>query len=124
MNVNFVTGAIVDSSIRVHSALGPGLLESAYVKCLSIELRKRGLAVVSEVPVRFVYEGVEIDCAYRMDLVVSGTVIVEVKALKTLLPVHEAQILSYLRLTGLRVGLLINFHELHLKNGIKRMING
>lgn len=123
MNVNRITGQVVDSAIRVHTVPGPGLLESAYVLCLSVELRKRGLDVATEVPVVVVYEGVESKCDYRLDLLVSDSVVVEAKALRQLLPIHEAQLLSYLKLTGHRVGLLINFHEIHLRDGIKRMIN-
>ena len=118
-----VTGAVIDAAIRVHSALGPGLLESAYVACFAHELRARGLDVRTEVPLPLRYRGVTIDCAYRLDLVVEESVIVEVKASSKLLPVHQAQLLSYLRIAGLRVGLLINFHERHLRDGIKRLVN-
>jgi len=123
MNVNDVTGEIVDAAIAVHSELGPGLLESAYEVCLAHELRSRGSDVVSQVPLPVVYRGVEIDIAYRIDLVVDDSVIVEVKAVQKMMPVHEAQLLSYLRLSSYNVGLLINFHEKQLKDGIVRLIN-
>lgn len=122
--LNAITGEIVDSAMRVHSFLGPGLLESAYVTCLSVELRKRGLQVELEVPVPIVYEGVEVECAYRVDMLVNRCVIVEAKAVQQLHPVHSAQVLTHVKLTGHPVGLLINFNEVHLRDGIKRMING
>jgi GxxExxY protein len=124
MNVNELTGEVVDGSIKVHSVLGPGLLESAYETCLEYELRKRGLHVVAQLPVPIVYEGVRLDAGYRIDLLVNDTVVVEVKAVTKLVPVHEAQLLSYLKLSGYRVGLLINFHVLLLRDGIRRMVNG
>jgi GxxExxY protein len=124
MNVNELTGEVVDGSIKVHSVLGPGLLESAYETCLEYELRKRGLHVVAQLPVPIVYEGVRLDAGYRIDLLVNDTVVVEVKAVTKLAPVHEAQLLSYLKLSGYRVGLLINFHVLLLRDGIRRMVNG
>lgn len=118
-----VTGAVIEAAIEVHSALGPGLLESVYVACLAHELRARGIRVSTEVPLPLRYRGVTIDCAYRLDLVVEDSVIVEVKAASKLLAVHHAQLLSYLRLAGMPVGLLINFHERHLRHGIRRLIN-
>jgi GxxExxY protein len=121
------SGVVVDAALKVHSALGPGLLESAYEACLAHELRARGLGVLLQVPVPIVYEGVTVEIGYRIDLLVEGTdetVLVELKAIARLLPIHEAQLLSHLRFRGLRTGLLINFHELHLRNGIKRIVNG
>jgi GxxExxY protein len=126
MNINEInvrSGQVVDAAIRVHSALGPGLLESAYEACLAFELRKRGLRVLTQVPLAIVYEGVRIELGYRVDLLVDDAVVIEVKAMGKVLPVHEAQLLSYLRLNDYPVGLLINFHELHLKDGIKRLVN-
>lgn len=123
MGIDDITGDIIDASMLVHSELGPGLLESAYQVCLAAELRYRGRTVTSQVPIKVQFRGGLVDCAYRLDLVVEGSVIVEVKAVARLLPVHEAQLLSYLRLTDLKVGLLINFHEAHLRDGIRRMIN-
>jgi GxxExxY protein len=121
--LNERTGVVVDAAIRVHSALGPGLLESAYEACLAHELRTRGLDVVAQVPFPVVYRGTRIDVGYRIDLLVDKTIVVELKALANLLPLHEAQLLSYLKLSHLPVGLLINFHVPHLKDGIRRMLN-
>jgi len=110
--------------MKVHSALGPGLLESAYHECLAHELRMRGLAVREHVSMPIAYGGLTLDHAYKADLILDDAVIVEVKAVTRLHPIHEAQLLSYLVLSGLQVGLLINFHEMHLKDGIRRMVNG
>ncbi len=107
MEINEVSGAVVDAAMKVHSALGPGLLESAYQACLIRELRKRGLRVESQVPIAVRYEGDILDVGYRADLFVEGIVLVELKSVETLLPIHKAQLLSYLRLSGKEVGLLI-----------------
>ena len=115
--------SVVDAAFQVHRTLGPGLLESAYGFCLSIELRKRGLPHRIQVPVSVVYDGTTIESAFRADLVVDDRLMVELKAVETLLPLHEAQLLTYLRLTGLRLGLLINFNTQRIKNGIKRLVN-
>jgi len=123
MEINQVSGAVVDAAMKVHSALGPGLLESAYEACLIRELRKRGLRVESQVPISVRYDGELLDVGYRADLLVEGVVLVELKAVETVLPIHKAQLLSYLRLSGKEVGLLINFNVEHLKDGIKRVIN-
>jgi len=117
---NEISGTIVDAAMKVHSALGPGLLESAYAACLRHELIKRGLKVAAEVPVPVVYDGIRLDAGYKLDLLVEDTVVVELKAIEALAPIHQAQIISYLKLTGKPIGLLINFHSLHLKDGIKR----
>jgi len=122
--LNLISGEVVDSAMEVHSALGPGLLESSYETCLVYELRLRGLEVVQQLALPIVYRDVRLDYGYRLDLLVGGAVIVELKASEKLLPVHEAQLLSYLRLSGHRLGLLINFHVPRLKDGIKRMANG
>ncbi|MBZ5572816.1 MAG: GxxExxY protein [Acidobacteriia bacterium] len=122
--VNQVTGAIVSAAMKVHSVLGPGLLESTYQACLAHELRKRGLRVASQVGLPVVYDGEKIELGYRMDLVVENAVIVEVKCVETIHPVHQAQLLSYMRLSGISVGLLINFYVPHLRDGIKRMVDG
>jgi GxxExxY protein len=106
----------------VHRELGPGLLESAYEACLAFELESRGLRVERQRSLPVVYRGVRVDCGYRMDLIVEEQVIVELKAVDRLLPIHEAQMLSYLKLSGLRVGLLINFHSLLLKDGVRRLV--
>ena len=123
MDLNRVSGAVVNAAMKVHSALGPGLLESAYEACLLHELRKEGLKVEVQACLPVAYDGVKIDVGYRVDLLVEDTVIVELKAVETLLPIHEAQLLSYLKLSDKRVGLLINFNVLHLREGIKRMVN-
>jgi GxxExxY protein len=123
MSINDVSGIVVDAAFKVHTALGPGLLERAYQVCLAHELRKRGLRVRTEVPVVVNYDGVELDLSYRIDLLVEEEVVVEVKAISRLLPIHEAQLLSHLKLGGCRVGLLINFHVLRLRDGIVRMVN-
>lgn len=124
IQVNRVTGSIVSASMKVHSLLGPGLLESAYQACLAHELRKRGLKVGCQVGLPVVYDGEKIELGYRMDLVVENLVIVEVKCVEAIHPVHQAQLLSYMRLSGIGVGLLINFFVPHLRDGIKRMVDG
>ena len=122
MERNEISGAVVDAAMKVHSALGPGLLESAYAACLRHELIKRGFKVASEVPVPVVYDGIRLEAGYKLDLLVEDTVVVELKAIETLAPIHQAQIISYLKLAGKPIGLLINFHSLHLKDGIKRFV--
>jgi GxxExxY protein len=107
--------------MEVHRAVGPGLLESAYEACL--ELRERGLRVEHQKPLPVIYKNVKLDCGYQLDLVVEDSVIVEIKAVERLNSVHEAQLLSYLRLNGSRIGLLLNFHESILKHGIRRIVN-
>lgn len=121
--LNALTGQIVGAAIEVHKALGPGLLESAYEACLAFELNERGLTVERQKAIPLVYKGVEVECAYRLDLLVNGLVIVEVKAVEELVPIHEMQVLSYLRLTSCPIGLLVNFNVPVLKNGIRRIIN-
>jgi len=106
----------------VHKALGPGLLESAYEHCLAHELAPRGVEVQRQLALPVVYEGERLDAGYRLDLVVEGSVIVEVKSLDALAPIHDAQVLTYLKLSGLRIGLLINFNVVLLKQGIKRLV--
>lgn len=123
MNVNDVSSRVIGAAMKVHSALGPGLLESAYEICLSHELRKAGLKVEAQVPISVVYDGIVLDAVYRIDLLVESNLIVELKAVEEMLPVHKAQLLSYLKLSGKQVGLLINFNVPHLKEGIKRMVN-
>jgi GxxExxY protein len=122
--VNHITRKIVTAAMKVHSALGPGLLESAYQACLAHELRKQGLTVATQVGLPVVYEGEKIELGYRMDLVVENAVVVEVKCVEAIHPVHEGQLLSYMRLSGIPVGLLINFYVAHLRDGIKRMVDG
>ncbi|MFO0013936.1 MAG: GxxExxY protein [Planctomycetota bacterium] len=120
--INNITGQIVDSAIRVHTELGPGLLESAYEACLACELRSRGVHVQQQLLLPIQYRGVQIDAGYRLDLLVEDVVIVELKAVETMHPIFEAQLLSYLKISGKKVGLLINFHVPLLKDGIKRMV--
>ena len=122
--INHITRQVISAAMKVHSALGPGLLESAYQACLIHELRKAGLTVKSQVGLPVVYEGERIDLGYRIDLVVADTVIVEIKCVDAINPVHKSQLLSYMRLSGRPVGLLINFYVEHLKDGIKRMVDG
>jgi len=122
--VNQVSGIVVNAAMRVHSVLGPGLLESAYQVCLEQELRKRGLIVEAQLGLPVVYEGEKLDLGYRIDLLVEDLVIVEIKCVEAIHPVHEAQLLSYLRLSGKNVGLLINFYVARMKDGIKRMVDG
>ena len=122
VELNDVSGEIVRAAITVHSALGPGLLESAYRACLCHELSKRGLRSDVEVVLPLKYDGVTIDVGYRLDLLVEDAVIVELKTVRKLLPVHQAQLLSYLRLSNRRLGLLINFNVYRLLDGVKRMV--
>ncbi|WP_428939634.1 GxxExxY protein [Fontivita pretiosa] len=117
-----VATQIVDAAFKIHSKLGPGLLESAYLVVMVYELTRRGLRVEREVPVPVVYEEVHLDAGYRLDLLVDGCVIVELKAVERLHPVHEAQLITYLKLTGKRLGILINFNARLIKDGIKRVI--
>ena len=117
-----LTGTIVDCALSVHRFLGPGLLESAYRTCLVRELELASLTAEEEVAVPIDYRGKKVPCAYRADILVEGKVLVELKAVERLLPEHEAQVLTYLRLTGLRVGLLMNFHAPLLRNGLRRLV--
>ena len=113
---------VVDAAIAVHRVLGPGLLESAYEACLAHELDRRGRSVLRQVGLPIVYEAIRLEAGYRIDLIVDGSVIVEVKSVDAIAPIHEAQLLTYLRLSERRLGLLINFNVALLKQGIKRMI--
>jgi len=122
--LNKITERIIGAAMQVHRTLGPGLLESAYEACLSYELRKGGLDVEQQKAVPLVYEEVKLECGYRMDLLVERSVVVEVKFVEALVPVHAAQTLSYLRLSGCKLALLINFNVTVLKDGIRRFING
>jgi len=122
MQINEITHEIIDSAYKVHTELGPGLLESAYKVILAYELRKKGLKVIEENPVPVVYEEVKLDCGYRMDLLVEDLVIVELKTVDAFNDVHIAQVLTYLKFGKKKIGLLINFNVKSLKNGIKRII--
>lgn len=117
-----LTEKIIGCAIAVHRALGPGLLESAYEECLCYELSEQGLAYVRQVALPVMYKEVRLDCGYRMDIVVENRVVVELKTVDVLLPIHEAQLLTYLKLSKMRVGLLLNFHVKALREGIKRMV--
>ncbi len=124
MNENELSKLIVDSAIKVHMKLGTGLLESAYEECLFYELRKLNLYVEKQKVLPLVYDGVDLEIAYRVDLLVGFKVVVEVKAVETLNDVHLAQVLTYLKLSQCKLGLLINFNVALLKNGLKRVVNG
>lgn len=124
MELNHISGCIVDSAMHVHSVLGPGLLESAYEACLVYELQRRGIQCRSQVVLPISYEGMILDAGYRLDLLVEDAVIVELKAVESIHPIHKAQLISYLKLSQRKLGLLINFHVLHLKDGITRLVNG
>jgi GxxExxY protein len=123
-SINQLTHEIIGAGIEVHRMLGPGLLESAYRKCLCRELVLRGIPYQRERPLPLEYKGIRLECGYRVDILVGGVVAVEVKAVEALAPIHDAQLLTYLRLGGWRVGLLINFNVLLLKDGIHRRIVG
>jgi GxxExxY protein len=120
---NQITGEIIAAAIDVHRVLGPGLLESAYLPCLQYELSARNLRFVTQRQLPIVYKGIVFDASYRLDLVVEDVVVVELKSVAALAPVHEAQLLTYLRLSGHPAGLLINFNVPRLVSGVKRMIN-
>jgi GxxExxY protein len=117
-----VSGQIIDAAIKVHRALGPGLLESSYEICLDRELNSRGLRVARQVPLPIVYEGITLDCGYRLDFVVNGDIVIEVKSVEKLLPLHTAQVLTYLRLSGARQALLLNFNSLKLMDGLRSFL--
>ena len=118
-----ITEKIIGAAISVHRELGPGLLESAYEECLCFELSQLQIDFERQVPLPVHYKEVRLNCGYRMDIVVEHRVIVEIKAVERIIPVHEAQLLSYLKLAGLKVGLLLNFHTPVLKSGLKRIVN-
>lgn len=121
--INKLTEKIIGCAIEVHSAIGPGLLESAYEECLCYELAQRGIKFERQVPLPISYKNVKLDCGYKMDLVVEGLIIIEIKAVERVIPVHEAQLLSYLKLYDKKIGLLLNFHVPRLRDGIKRIAN-
>jgi GxxExxY protein len=118
---NRLSGIVVDSALAVHRALGPGLLESVYEECLAYELRDRGLTVARQLSLPVTYRGVRIEAGFRIDLVVEDLIILEIKAAERLLSIHEAQLLTYLKLSGKRLGLLINFNVAVIKDGIRRI---
>jgi GxxExxY protein len=120
---NVLTERIIGAAIEVHRHLGPGLLETAYDECLCYELSQQGIGFQRQVALPITYKGIKLDCNYRLDLLVEDTVVVEIKAIEALLPVHSAQLLTYLKSSGKRVGLLINFNVTMLTKGLKRMVN-
>jgi GxxExxY protein len=122
--LNKITEAIIGAAIDVHRALGPGLLESAYQACLAYELIERGRKVEQQKPLPIVYKSVQLDAGYRLDLLIDDKVIVEIKSIDSIAPIHEAQLLSYLRLSEKKVGLIINFNVKVLRYGIRRLVNG
>jgi GxxExxY protein len=117
-----LTGRIIQAAMEVHRHLGPGLLESAYEKCLCREFHLQGIAYKSQIALPVSYKGEHLDCGYRIDLLVEDSVVVELKAVDKTLPIHEAQLLTYMKLTGKQIGLILNFNSQLLKNGIKRMV--
>ena len=116
-----LTEKIIGFAIEIHRHLGPGLLESAYEECLCLELKQAGLSLQRQVPLPLVYKSVRLECGYRLDIVVERQIILEIKALERILPVHEAQLLTYMKLSGIRTGLLLNFNAAVLKDGIRRL---
>ena len=124
MTENDIGRIVVDAAVAVHRELGPGLLESTYEACLAYELGGQGLAIERQKELPVVYRDVRLDCGYRIDMLVEGKVVLELKAIDQLLPIHEAQLLSYLKLSGCKLGLLINFNVKLLTEGLKRIANG
>jgi GxxExxY protein len=124
MHLNEISGAVIDASYKIHTQLGPGLLESVYERVLAYELRKRDFTVETQLPVPIVYDDVYFDEGYRLDLLVNDSVIVEVKSIEEIAPIHKKQLLTYLRLRDKRLGLLINFNVELIKQGITRIANG
>lgn len=122
MNEDPFSRLIIGAAIEVHTQLGPGLLESAYEECLSYELNAREIPFERQKPIPVNYKGVQLDCGFRVDLLVAGLIVVELKAVESLLPIHDAQVLTYLQLTGCRLGLLLNFNVPRLKQGMKRLV--
>lgn len=123
MEINDITGIIIEESIKIHTDLGPGLLESVYEELLAYRLNKRGLIIKRQTPIPLFYEEIKMDIGFRSDLIVNDKVVVEIKSVEAISPVHPKILLTYLKLTGITVGLLINFNEAVLKNGIKRIVN-
>jgi len=122
-DINRLTGEVINAAIEVHKALGPGLLESVYEECLCHELSLRKISYKRHKDLPIEYKGMKLECGYRLDVVVADQLILEIKACENLLPIHEAQVLTYRKLTGIRIGLLINFNVPVLKDGIKRIAN-
>ncbi len=122
MEFDSLSNRVIGCALEVHRHLGPGLLESAYEECLAYELQVAGLAFSRQVDLPVTYKGLRLDCCYRMDVVVENTLLLELKSVEALLPIHEAQLLTYMKLSGLKTGLLMNFNERYLKDGLKRMV--
>jgi GxxExxY protein len=123
MDINQLSNKIIGAAIEVHKAIGPGLLESAYERCLCRELALRGVSFKSQVPLPLIYKGEKLDCGYQMDLVVENAVIIELKACEKIEPIHKAQLLTYLKLSDLKLGLLLNFNVPVMRDGITRIVN-
>ena len=123
MDINKLSGQIIGAAIEVHTNLGPGLLESAYEECLCHELQLRKIAYERQKPLPISYKGINLDCGYRLDVVVEDLIVLELKACEQIEPIHKAQLLTYLKLSGLELGLLLNFHVPVMKDGIVRLVN-
>ena len=123
MDINTLTGNVIGAAIEVHKTLGPGLLESAYEECLCHELNLRGISHERQVPLPIQYKEVKLDCGYRIDILIDNTIVLELKVTEKTEPIHKAQLLTYLKLAGLKIGLLINFNVPILKDGITRLVN-
>jgi GxxExxY protein len=123
MDIESIAGKIVAAAMRVHTALGPGLLESAYQRCMKYDLQQEGSQVMCEVILPIVYRGISIDAGYRIDMIVDNCIIIEHKTVERLLPIHEAQLLTYLKMKNCRLGFILNWNVPRMKDGIKRMVN-
>ena len=122
MEFDKLSNRVIGCAIEVHRNIGPGLLESTYEQCLAHEFKMEGMPFKLQHPLPVAYKGLKLDCGYRIDLLVDNSLIVELKSVESLLPIHQAQLLTYLKLSGIKIGLLINFNVEYLKNGIKRMV--
>ena len=123
MDINQLSSKIIGAAIQVHKALGPGLLESAYEECICHELSSQGLSIETQKPLAINYKGIKLDCGYRLDIVVENTIILELKSCEKIEPIHKAQLLTYLKLSGLNLGLILNFNVPVMRDGIVRIVN-
>ncbi|MBZ5523295.1 MAG: GxxExxY protein [Acidobacteriia bacterium] len=123
METNQITGQIIASAMKIHSAIGPGVLESVYRTCLGYELERAGFKVQSELALPVLYQGLRLQSGYRVDLLIENRIVVELKCVDAVLPIHKAQLMTYLRLANMPLGLLLNFNVVHLRDGIKRILN-
>ena len=123
MDINQLSSKIIGAAIQVHKALGPGLLESAYEECISHELSSQGLSIERQKPLAINYKGIKLDCGYRLDIVVENTIILELKSCEKIEPIHKAQLLTYLKLSGLNLGLILNYNVPVMRDGIVRLVN-